>query len=225
MEQPDFVRFLFQGAQVGSIGMKNVSLERRSLGMLDLPDGRLFACDPLVPVDCAALEHRLAPGPYEVVLFVLSGIGHGTAEGPVECNAAAALLCSDAAPVEWQLAPRGGGALDAAAYGVDSGTGSFLSHDALSRLTEDQGVDGQLIIDALAASPGSVVVLSNQASAAVFCTGIGDGIYDTWLGLDLEGRPAIILTDFQVLDSPEEVDSVHAQWKQKQMKKWWQFWK
>jgi hypothetical protein len=56
MEQPDFVRFLFQGAQVGSIGMKNVSLERRSLGTLYLPDGRLFACDPLVPMDCAALE-------------------------------------------------------------------------------------------------------------------------------------------------------------------------
>jgi hypothetical protein len=222
--KPEFEQFLFRGAQVASVGMDQVELEKRSLGTVDVPDGRVYACDPLVPMDSNPLTQRLVPGQYEVILFVAVGRQHGT-DTKMECNAAAALLCSRENPEHWALAAREGGPPDAAAYGVDSGTGGFMGSGAIELLVEGDDALAQVIIQALAKASGAVVTIDQGCSVAAFTSGIGDGTYDTWLGRDARGDAAIILTDFAVLNSEDYVAEAHANWAAHKAKKWWQFWK
>jgi hypothetical protein len=113
---PEFEQFLFGSARPAAVGMDSVQVQARSLGLLSIPDGRVFACDPFVPMDSTPLAERLAPGQY-------------------------------------------------------------------------------------------------------------DGTYDTWLGRDARGEPAMILTDFDVLRSEEYVSRVHAEWAARKAKKWWQVWR
>ncbi|MGC4094990.1 MAG: DUF4241 domain-containing protein [Polyangiaceae bacterium] len=222
---PDFARYLFGGVPLASVGMEGVRIERRALSTVELPDGRVHACDPLVPVDVAPLAQRLPSGDYQVVLFVIVGTRHAEPNTKMECNAAAALLCGERAPLSWELASREGGAPDAAAYGVDAGTGCFMGSRALELLVDADDSSGQRIMKALESASGAIVSLDNGSRVAVFSTGIGDGIYNTWLGRDEAGEPAMLLTDFATLDSESYVSAVHAEWAARKAKKWWQVWK
>ena len=186
---------------------------------------RPAACDPLVPMDSTPLAERLAPGQYEVVLFVLTGNQHGAVDTRTECNAAAALLCSSDKPARWELAVREGGHRDAAAYGVDSGTGGFMGSRAIEQLLDGDNAFGDAIVAALQDTSGAVVSIAGGVSAAAFRSGAGDGTYDTWLGRDTQGEPAVILTDFDVLRSEEYVSRVHAEWAARKARKWWQLWR
>jgi len=222
---PEFEPFLFGGKRPAAVGMDDVQLETRAVGLVDLPDGRVYACDPLVPMDSQPLAHRLQCGRYLVVLFVVTGTEHGRPEARTECNAAAALLCSDKTPVRWELAAREGGPSNGAAYGVDSGTGGFMGHLAIEEALNGDDPLGQAIMSALRDASGAVVSIADGVSAAAFRSGIGDGTYETWLGHDAQGQLAIILTDFQVVDSEDYVSRVHAQWAVRNAQKWWQFWR
>jgi hypothetical protein len=222
--EPDFERFLFHGAKAAAPGMDHVFVEPRALGVIDLPDGRIYACDPLVPMDTSPLAESLAPGQYEVLLFVAVGKQHGT-EAEMECNAAAALVCSREAVQRWELAAREGGAPDAADYAVDSGTGSFFGSRALQLLLEGNDEPGHGIMRALAQKTGAIVDIGDGGTIAAFATGTGDGTFATWLGRDARRRPVMILTDFAVLASEEYVAAVHAQWAASEARRWWQFWK
>ncbi|MFZ5891781.1 MAG: DUF4241 domain-containing protein [Myxococcota bacterium] len=225
IELPQFDAVLFRGGTASAVGMDGIAVERRSLGFIDVADGRVYACDPLVPMDSAPLSHRLEPGRYEVVLFVLVGTRHGAAGERMECNAAAAIVCSSAKPEQWKLAAREGGAPDDAAYGVDSGTGGFMGSRAIELLLEADETAAQLIISALEQTSGAIVTVADGAAAAAFTSGVGDGVYDTWLGLGSRDEVAMILTDFDVLKSEEYVAEVHVKWAARKSKKWWQFWK
>jgi hypothetical protein len=224
MQEPNFVQFLFQNTKPAALGMADVVLERRALGEVQFADGRVYACDPLVPMDTMPLAYRLVPGSYEIVLFVLAGVRRMAPAEHVEENAAAALICGAKPPVRWQLASREGGSPDAAAYGVDSGTGCFMGSGAVELVLDGQKDTGQSIMHALGGVIGAIVNLEGE-SVAVFQSGIGDGIYDTWLGYDSDGEVVMILTDFQVVESEEHVASVHAGWDARTQKKWWEFWK
>lgn len=221
---PEFAPFLFGGQRPAAVGMDGVELERRSLGRVDIGDGRVHACDPLVPMDTAPLAQRLTPGQYEVILFVVIGTEHGAAGAKMERNCAAALLCSSETPVSWELASREGGPSDAAAYGVDSGTGGFMGSSAMGPLVDGDEL-GQAIISALDGKLGAIVSTADGISVAAFRSGIGDGTYDTWLGRDARGEPAVILTDFEMLASEEYVLRVHADWAARKARKWWRFWR
>ena len=222
--KPDFERFLFRGAEAAAVGMDHLVIEQRALGVIDLPDGRVHACDPLVPMDTSPLAERLPPGQYEVLLFVAVGKQHGT-DTLMECNVAAALVCSREAAQNWELAAREGDAPDAAAYAVDSGIGSFLGNHALQLLLGGDEEPGHTVMRGLDQRAGAIVQLGEGCAIAAFGTGTGDGVFDTWLGRDARGKPAIILTDFAVLESDEYVAAVHAKWAANAARKWWQFWK
>lgn len=220
---PEFESFLFGERRPAAVGMDGGQLERCSLGRVDIPDGRVYACDPLVPMDTTPLALRLAPGQYEVVLFVLVGAEHGAADAKTERNVAVALICSGETPVSWELASREGGPSDAAAYGMDSGTGGFMGSRAIEQLVEGD-VLGLAVKGALHGTLGAVVSIADGVSVAAVHSGIGDGTCDTWLGRDAQGEPAIILTDFEILKSAEYVSGVHAEWAARKAKKWWHFW-
>lgn len=84
---------------------------------------------------------------------------------------------------------------------------------------------GNAIIGALDGSAGAVVSIAPDVTAAAFRSGIGDGVYDVWLGHAADGEVAMLLTDFGVLASEAYVAGVHAQWAARRRKRWWQFWK
>ena len=225
MDTPKFDRFLFHGApDVATIESGPVRIERRSLGRIELPDGRVFACDPLVPMDAAPLVLRLAPGSYEIVVFVAVGAERESASSASEGNAAAAIICGSAAPVTWELAAREGEPPDAAAYGVDSGTGAFLGSDAIEAIVESDFAR-EVILEELQSRRNAVIVIPGGATVAAFVSGIGDGVYDTWIGRNLLGQPCVILTDFAILDTADYVAAARARHTERAAKKWWEFWK
>jgi len=224
-DEPLFVRYLFrEEAGVATLDLGGVSIERRALGFVDIPDGSVDACDPLVPMDTLPFAHRLAPGKYEAVLFVAVALENPGPDFANERTVAAALMCGSTRPERWELAAREGVPADASAYGVDSGTGCFAGTQAMDRLENADETCGVAIIAALERAPGAVVSVDGS-HVAVFASGIGDGIYDTWLGRDERGELSLILTDFGGLESSENVARIRAEIAARRAKKWWQFWK
>jgi hypothetical protein len=224
--QPAFDRFLFRGSgDVATIDTGRARIERRSLGAIDIPDGRVYACDPGVPVDDQPLAQRLAPGSYEVVLFVAVRTDSDLHNSTAERNAAAALVCSSGTPERWEPASRQGVPADATAYAVDSGAGCFMGTRATQPIFEADAASGNAIMEALKEASGAIVALKGEAAAAVFTSGCGDGVYDTWLGRDARGEVSMILTDFGILESADYVAATRAKWAMRAAKKWWQFWR
>jgi hypothetical protein len=97
-------------------------------------------------------------------------------------------------------------------YGVDAGTGSFGSPEALSEagrvLAGDAGMLEDPISKALFADgvgTRSAAIVAPDAGAtpiAVFASGWGDGYYPTWLGIDPDGVVVVAVTDFLLTSDP-----------------------
>ena len=227
MDTPEFDRFLFRGGDdIATVTTGRARIERRPLGSVDLPDGRVYACDPLVPMDMAPFAQRVEPGVYEAVLFVAVRTDPDV-EGlflAAERNVAAALAIGTEIPVSWRRATREGGEPDSGPYGVDSGTGCITGSRAAESLFANNEAAGAEIVETLKQVAGAVVALDGGA-AAVFGAGDGDGVYETWCGYDADGAIPMILTDFANLKSAAMVTVVHAKWAKSAAKRWWQFWK
>lgn len=43
---------------------------------------------------------------------------------------------------------------------------------------------------------------ASGANVVAFSSGFGDGAYPTFVGLGSDGQPAVVITDFGVLDAP-----------------------
>jgi hypothetical protein len=192
-------------------GGEEVELSVVRAGELVLPSGRVLAADVYLfgqpPFD------RLLPAGRHPV-FVLR------AERDAGMDAAAAMLrVAPGDPVEWEPATTGGvdpGTLDPAAfasYGVDSGTAAFASAEAAERLESgDEALweaYGERIQDQM--YPGEdeyrliaevVVDPVTGGNVIAFASGWGDGGYPAWFGLDADGEPLVLLTDFGILDAP-----------------------
>ncbi len=181
------------------------------LGSIDLPDGRLVACDPYVAdAQEQPFSTRLRPGSHDVFV-ARSTVGPGH-----ERNAAAIILSTGAVVRRWEMAVTAAadiGTLESGdsyfGYGVDAGTGCFASPEAQRAATATLGADGGMLEDALSlallSAPLEAVVAAPSAgepSLAVFQTGWGDGYYPTWLGIDEAGEVSVVVTDFLLADDP-----------------------
>lgn len=98
-------------------------------------------------------------------------------------------------------------------YGVDAGTGCFMD-PAVSRLLEARLAASEDLADAIigtmeasrrAACGWASIRPSDEREENVVCfsSGWGDGCYPSFFGLDAEGRPVALVTDFCVLLGPE----------------------
>jgi len=117
-------------------------------------------------------------------------------------------------------------------YPVDSGTGGFMDEVAARRLAT-----------AYESGPGAAEAMLAElertythtwswadipldartgANAVVFSTGVGDGMYPSYVGRDGTGRPVRLLTDFNlVAPLPPDADAELA----KRPRPWWEFWR
>jgi Protein of unknown function (DUF4241) len=183
-------------------------------GDLLLPTGRVVAADMAFFTN-EPFTRRLPAGRYPVSW--LSSARDPDLMGDV---AAAMIRVGPGDPVSWELAvvpgqdPKTLKPGEVFGYPVDSGTGVFASveaADTVMMLMKGGDVEGYFdqIIQGLDPGGGvynqSVAVTLDRASGVnviAFVSGFGDGYYPSWFGLDANGQPLVLLTDFGILEAP-----------------------
>jgi hypothetical protein len=188
-----------------------VSLDE--IGSLSLPGGRFVAADPyIMDAEPAPFEQRMGADRAKVVVArALVGEDHE--------RVAALVLRAGSSPIsDWAMATQPGQdveALDAEGffgYGVDAGTGSFGSPEAMRVAARVMHADAGMLQDPLSlalfadgiGTRSAIVVAPEDGSepVAVCSSGWGDGVYPTWLGLDAAGDIVLAVTDFLLAGDP-----------------------
>ena len=184
-----------------------------NMGRLHLPTGRIVTCDPYFCGDAAPFERTVTPGDYETQLCIFNSPEWGR-----RVALARILLQPGKRAIAIKEALKKSG--DSGAYFVDSGTGSFmdeLAQHALSRVFADfysANPDGNYYTDVLAAEfkknadpndPGDIGkwtlydLPDSRLNVALFASGLGDGIFQSFWGLDEQAQPVYLVTDFRIL--------------------------
>jgi hypothetical protein len=188
---------------------RSVTLTVEDAGHVVLPTGRLVASDAFI-IDSLPFAEAVAPGRHAVSVLVAD-----FTDGDRRV-AAAMVTVAPTEPVRWELALVAGqdpstlGQDEFFGYGVDGGTGSFTSPEATARLKDVGAYETYSQTLMAAMDPGGGVFPltvavdvdpGSGANVVAFSSGFGDGAYPSFVGRDGEGRLAVILTDFAVLDA------------------------
>ena len=195
------------GTSLGKVVTETVE----DAGQVVLPSGRLVAADAFVIFDAVPFTAAMPPGRRPV-----SVLRADFADGDRRI-AAAMVRFGPGDPVRWELALVAGqdpatlGPDEFFGYGVDAGTGAFTSPEATALLRDEAAYDAYSKALMAAMFPGGQqfrltaqveVDRASGANVVAFASGFGDGAYPTFVGIDRDGRPAVVLTDFGILDAP-----------------------
>ncbi|EJJ26927.1 DUF4241 domain-containing protein [Rhizobium sp. CF142] len=183
------------------------------MGNVELTSGRIVAADPLAQPDRPALAKTVPVGEYPVRLY--------EAFGRV---AAASMRFAEGKPDHWELATIPGQDVatlkddEIFGYPVDAGLGSYMDADTLDLIGErEQQVQAakpdsdvnyyDVVASELDANKGVYdlhrPIAGKKGNVAMFWSGWGDGFYPVFWGLDKDGRPLVLLTDFQVTENAD----------------------
>ncbi|HEV8696662.1 MAG TPA: DUF4241 domain-containing protein [Candidatus Limnocylindrales bacterium] len=199
----------FGSATTGTSFGRSVTMTVDYAGDVILPTGRLVASDALI-IDSLPFAEAVPPGRHAVSVLVVE-----FADGDRRV-AAAMVTVAPNEPIRWELALVAGqdpatlGPGEFFGYGVDSGTGAFTSPEATERLRDLTAYEACSNAVTAGMFPGeqrfgvTVEVEVDRASGTnvvAFSSGFGDGAYPSFVGFDDDGRPAVVLTDFGVLDA------------------------
>lgn len=187
-------------------------IKRIELGKVVLTSGHVVATDPLVQPERRPFVVTVPPGHYPMTLF--------EAEGRI---AAASMRFAEGDPVRWQLAVVEGQDVKTLkpteyfGYGVDAGLGCYMDVETAALINErdakvqaDKGDKyisyyDDVLDDELSANGDDYVlhqpIADKPGNVAIFSSGWGDGFYPVYWGLNGEGLPVVILTDFQVIST------------------------
>jgi hypothetical protein len=172
---------------------------------LVLPSGRVAAADAFF-LDNPPFTATLSAGRHPVMLLHTTGADFGPAV------AAAMVRVDGDAVVRWEgaqvrEAPSGA---DPFVYGVDGGTGSFASPEAVARLKSMPSDAANALVDQLIAKYSASAIYTQTASITLdpssglnivtFTSGFGDGGYASWFGFDASGKAVALLTSFDLID-------------------------
>ncbi len=215
MTEPDFSKLFIEGREIGSeIG--RVTLTLRSAGELNVPSGRVVACDPLVSPDMPPFAKDVPKGTFPVTLSVASF------EDGDRRVAAALLRFSEREAVRWELALHPDedvsdleeGEVFGYPVDSDSGTGCFMDEETARIVVEE--LDEEEFSDKLVEemektyedtwSWANIEVESGKgANLVAFSTGVGDddGMYASYFGLDESGEIVCLVTDFSLFEYEE----------------------
>lgn len=203
---PDLSRLFEDGREIDTeIG--RVTLRLRGVGELLVTTGRVVACDPLTEPEREPFTRVVPAGRHSVVLSVAHF------EDGDQRVAAAMVRFGDERPARWEMALLAEQELaeldegEVFGYGVDSGTGCFMDEEAargLLRKMDEEEDYYEEVIDELDKtyvhtwSWASMEMSDSGANLVAFSTGVGDGLYASYFGLDAEGRPVSLVTDFSL---------------------------
>jgi Protein of unknown function (DUF4241) len=183
-----------------------VGLVRVPTRKLELPTGRLVACDPFYDQLPEPFTRALPPGNYEV------SITHADL-GDHWRSAFAVLTVRDVPTVSWELLtvpsdrPVEGRPYRYIGYGVDSALGCFADdvavrlHEKRFKTDEDYREDTLLVNQMEWDDWGELRPAGPEGPNIIgFSTGGGDGRYATFAGLASDGTVAAVVTDFRIID-------------------------
>lgn len=199
-------------------------LECRIIGELALPTGRIVACDPVVEPDLPPFAIAVPPGAWPVGVTI--------ARVPDDERIAAAWIrVSPSLPIRWETAQLvGRPPRESPAYGVDSGTGGFVSAEGAAPFA------AYLVDDAIEAFQARMeaeyvptrewalfpIPGTDGLNVAAFTSGVGDGAYVSYWGYDADGAIACLLTDFRLMG--ERAARERPCQEHRRGRPWWKFW-
>ncbi|QJX46546.1 DUF4241 domain-containing protein [Hymenobacter taeanensis] len=199
-----FESSFFPDAQVAQDSL-TFRFYRNFLGNLPINSGRVVACEPLTG-GAQAFTTLFPKGRFPVELTVAQFGGD-------ERVAFARILFSEAPVVKWEPALLPGQqplplfGEKYYGYPVDGGTGLFIDAHRLLPFTtflQDNAVWEQLFIKSFRLETSSpllgLLYATPRDTVATFSTGLGDGTYASYVGLDAQNRPCRLLTDFQLIN-------------------------
>lgn len=181
----------------------------QELGELNLPTGKIVACDPLVDPETPPFSKHVKAGKYPVTLYI-HYIDDDKRVG------FAKLGFSEKLPTRFEVAVNDEQKLEELedgefyGYGVDSGTGGFMDEETAKKLgqlmdeSEDYGIaelDNMLeesYVDTYCVA--NFTIPDTDLNLAAFSSGYGDGLYPTYWGLDDDNNICCLITDFETVD-------------------------
>lgn len=193
---------LKDGFQLGS-----ATLVHRRVGELNLPSGRIVACDPLVCPDTEPFKLSFPVGNFPVVLSVAK-------IGDDQRVAFSAVHFRTTAPVTWKMLTVGNQDVsklkegDFFGYGVDSGTGCFMDQIAgkeLDRIMQENPEFFETLTEEMEKNYVHTWDWTNYKfgeglpNLIAFSSGFGDGIYGSYAGFDSTGEVSVVVTDFGII--------------------------
>lgn len=161
-------------------------------GRLRLPSGRV-AVDAYFTGDTKPLARRVATGSYPVRVTLARSL---KSPRSAESVALATLVVSERPTVRWERATT---------VGVDGGIAGFSSAEgaqAIAALGEDRWLERYDELGRALEAHGYRVVLARAGEGtdlALFSTGLGDGGYTAYTGLDADGQPTRFVLDCGLL--------------------------
>jgi hypothetical protein len=175
-----------------------------SAGRLSLPSGRIVACDPLTAGRPTPFIQTVLPGRYTVDLSL------ARREDGVEFVAMARLKFTNRKPAVWVMALLKGQnpatLSDGGFFGYysESGTGSFLDADAVSRedFLYSEDIDSLLVELTGNFKPHRYWLdypIDRRLNMVMFSSGEGEGSYPSYFGIDNEGDICTLVTDFRII--------------------------
>jgi len=192
-------RLLALTAEHGRTLPRSITVIHQELGELELPDGRVVACDPHDPG--FPLARRLLSGRYPAQLRVADLGGHD------QRTAAVLLRAGGDPPVRWE--PAG------PELRVDSATGCLTAPQAPPAALHAPAAHGAQELDLLAEALAETarptwcwanIAVGPHGNVIASSTGYGDGAYPVFWGLAADGGPACLLVDLRVLDARHDPD-------------------
>ena len=201
-----FVDILGKSMKASHSG-KPVDLIAYRLPDMSLPSGRVVASDGFI-MDRDPFTRQVKPLSYPMLLAV--------AKFDNDERVAFALIQFSQSPVEkWETAVTESQDLSKLesdqiyGYGVDSGTGCFCDADAKQIFNDATDPDMRFFSRVTREMDKSykptrawIHISTAKGSAALFSSGFGDGLYASYFGLDEDGNPVALLTDFGIVDWP-----------------------
>lgn len=129
--KPENLNLIYEGVGPTKLDEKR-TLIRREMGMLNLPSGRVMACDPIAFAPYPPFTVTVEPGFYPGAIYIINYV-----ENEDSRVALAAIFFSTQKAVRWEMAltsedlnPAELGPDDFFGYAVDAGTGGFMSAEA-----------------------------------------------------------------------------------------------
>ena len=166
------------------------TVEPVQAGTLRITSGTIAVCDPSSDGEDGVLERRVPNGAYPVL--VSRELLHATGEPVI---AAAIVRFRDASIAGWQPAlPKGKNQADLEpgqhfGYGVDAGIACFVD-GALACKLDFEHFEAKVVpkLQAIGGPARCGEVELNAASLVAFNSGVGDGFYVSFWGIDAQGE-------------------------------------
>jgi Protein of unknown function (DUF4241) len=192
-----------------------LSVQLVKLGRLHVPSGHIYCCDPFLSHEVNVLEETVPAGEFDVDVCVATLPEWGSRV------ALARVRLSTAKPVEWRQATFVVEGERQAEFRVDAGLACFMdqqTRDLFVRVVNEfhaADAAANYYDDILAAEfkqnadPSNpyhagdwalhTVIDGDPRNVAMFASGLGDGWYSAYWGVDDTGKPAMLVADFGIL--------------------------